>query len=63
MKLEKNGDYHVNFYHVTLQTITCVMTMHVGGHYGMNIFSMRTIFLFMDQVLFWVLIEKKNHKK
>ena len=49
MKVETTGDYHVDFYPVTLQIITYVMTIHVGGHYGMNMFSTRILFLFMDQ--------------
>ena len=38
MNPETISDYHVTFYHVTLLIILCVMTRHVGGHYGMNMF-------------------------
>ena len=36
MKPEKTDNYHVTFYHVTLWTITCMMTMHIDGQYGIN---------------------------
>ena len=49
-------------YPVTLHIITCVIKMHVGDYYGMNMFSTRIIFLFMDQEFCQVLFENRTLK-